>query len=388
MTPLSPRTARLLALILVLATFVRIRTESASVQVYDETRYTELARSLSVSAETRNLPLRGWGRNHPALAAYVTRASMELFGDTVRGSRMLHMGAGLLMILVVFFMARDGFGDAAALWAAGLFAFNEYIVDVSTRATSHAPFLLFVSIAIWSFSTFVRLERPAPLYAAAAAVALAFYCKEIAALLVPAFGLVLLLPAHRRWLRERHVYLAGAFLGLLLAPDMAWNFIHGGTAEHVTYADHLSRAGSLGISAHPSAFYARDAVRWLHPRLTGEEFLDALDEYRSTNSFLGPLLLALAALGFVSRRGERGARAFAVVFAFIFGFFSLITAGRPTKELDPASWAWVDMTLFPVVVLAGSWLADPVDRARRIGRGLTVLALAYGMWRTFATLAA
>jgi dolichyl-phosphate-mannose--protein O-mannosyl transferase len=49
-----------------------------------------------------------------------------LAGKTPFGYRFLHVVAGLLTIVVIFRIANDWFGAAAATWAATLLVFNEY----------------------------------------------------------------------------------------------------------------------------------------------------------------------------------------------------------------------------------------------------------------------
>jgi dolichol-phosphate mannosyltransferase len=218
-----------------------------------------------------NLPLRGPA--HPALVAYVIRASTTLFGRSRFASRALHLAAGLAAILVAAAITRHWYGARAARWTAALLAFNEYHIRISSIATSHAPQLFFVALATYACHRLLATQRPGWFYAASAATALAFYCKEHSALVLVVCLLVLLRREHRRWFRTPHPYLAGLLFLLLLAPDVYWNLAaeHGGQA---TYAAHLTRVGGIGLSPYPLAFYGRSVVG----PIAGAAFIDNTTE--------------------------------------------------------------------------------------------------------------
>src|SRR5262249_46240875 len=156
------------------------------------------------------------------------------------------------------------------------------------------------ALAVYTFSRFLRTQRAHWLYAAGAAVGLAFYCKENSALLLPVFFAVLLTAKYRPWLRRPEPYLAAAVFFLIVGPDIIWNLrVNRQTARtaygtqsvgYATYASHLARIGGLGLSAYPSMFYAREPVTALYRRATGKELTNETPEYLSVNPALGVLL--------------------------------------------------------------------------------------------------
>jgi 4-amino-4-deoxy-L-arabinose transferase-like glycosyltransferase len=369
--------------ILLAAGILRLHVATVTPTFSDEEEgYIPLAESISFSATAPNLPLRG--RNHPALAGYVVKTSGTLFGTSRLGYRALNLVAGLTAILFVFLLTRHWYGATAARWAASLLAFNEYHIQVSSVATSHAPHLLFVVLAIYAFQRFLATERPAGLYGAATAVALAFYCKEHSVLLLPASFFMLVQPRYRGWLRTRHVYLALALLLALTAPDIVWNVTTGADPDKTTYGDHLARVGGIGFSPYPLAFFGRDTVRWLRLVLTGRRFSDYTPEYETMNPVLGLLLLGASAAA-MFRPGLAGpaGRYLLILFGTVFGFFLLMRPGDQ-EELDPVSWSWVDMSLFPAVVLTGACLATASPRWRL---ALWPVACAAMLWAVVRMLA-
>jgi 4-amino-4-deoxy-L-arabinose transferase-like glycosyltransferase len=280
----------------------------------------------------------------------------------------MHILLSLVTIALVYAMTREWYGAGAARWASALMAFNEYYLNVSARSTAHVPNLFFVVAAVYAFSRFVATERARHLYLAGASLGMAFYCKESTALLVPVFGLTLLLTTQRRWLLSPHIYLACATYFLVLSPDIAWNMRANASTPTVTYNDrtvgqatyttHLRRIGGLGLSPYPSMFYLHTTVSALHYRITGTELKDETAEYWAVNVAIGALLLGAVVATTARPLGAARLRIFLLVmFWSIFGFFTVIKRGTVTGRLDPVSWIWVEVTLIPAVAMAGVWLA-------------------------------
>ena len=341
----------------------------------EENTVIPLAQSISFSPDSLNLPLRAV--NHPALPGYFVKLSSMVFGTTPLGLRTVHVLAGLCIVALIYRFTNQVYGPVAARWAAALIAFNEYFLAASSRATAHVPYLLFVAMALYAFSRFLVDRRAAYLYVSAASVGLAFYSKEHAALLLPVFFATLLLPDYRRWLGSRHVYLACAAFVVVIAPDVLWNLAGSASTEQATYGSHLQRLGGVAFSPYPAMFYARDPVRAIYLLLTGEVLDDNTPEYASMNTGLGVLLLGAVLVTAVRAwRQEPLRRYLLVLFWGIFGFFALLRPGNP-DGLDPVSWIWVDVTMFPAAILAGVRLAGVGGNARIAAWAFAGAALLY-----------
>ena len=379
-----------LILILLVALVVRVRLGVTREYIHDEINTAiPLSKTISFEPGHLNLPLRG--ENHPALPAYVVKASSTVFGTSRLGYRAMHILLGLLTIAMVYAMTRQWYGAVPARWAAALMAFNEYYLNVSSRATAHVPNLLFVTAAVYAFSRFLATERPRYLYLAGASVGFAFYCKESTALLIPVFALTLLVSKHRHWLLKPQIYLACVTYVLVISPDIAWNMranpgttvtYNDRTVGQATYATHLRRIGGLGLSPYPSMFYLRPTVKAVALNLTGSELRDETQEYWSVNVGLGVLLLGAVLATTVRRTSPDRLRLFLVVmFWAIFGFFTLIKRGAVTGRLDPVSWMWVETTIVPAVVLTGARLADVSVRWRVLAWSAAIAALVWACTR-------
>jgi predicted membrane-bound mannosyltransferase len=382
-----------LAALLLAALLARSDLADIRAYIHDESNNAiPLSQTISLAPGRLNLPLRG--QNHGALPAYVVHVSSALFGTTRLGYRMAHVVMGTVTILLVALVARRWYGPVAALWTAALFAFNGYFFFVSSRATAHVPYLFFVAAAVAAFSRFVAAPRAVYLYVAVAALGLAFYSKEHAALLLPLLMLTLLRPAHRHWLRTPHPYLACALFLAILVPDFRWNATtdretaripYGDrTAGYATYRSHLERIGGIGLSPYPLMFYARGPVKESYRRVTGQPLVDETEEYSSMHPLLGVLLLgcvALATFGRVDGTPIRGV--LLLLFWGVFGFFTLIERGNPPGSLDAVSWIWVESTLVPSTVLAGAQLAAVSGRLRVAVWALAAAVLLYGAWLVY-----
>jgi 4-amino-4-deoxy-L-arabinose transferase-like glycosyltransferase len=375
--------------ILLSALALRVYLAATQAYVHDEANTSiPLAQTISFDPGALHLPLRG--ENHGALPAYVVKVSSAVFGTAPIAYRLGHVLLGLCTIVLVYGLAHDWCGPVAARWAAALLAFNEYYLAVSSRATAHVPYLFFVTMAIFAFTRLLRTGHPPYAYAAGAAVGLAFYCKEHAALLAPVFLIALLPTPYRRWLYSPHVYLAALLCAAVVLPDLYWNLTTDRETARATYRDesvgyatygsHLERIGGIGVSPYPLMFYTRTAVIPLHRELTGRELRDDTPEYPSMNPLLGLLLLAGVAWTTIRAfGGEPRPWALLLVFWGVFGFFTVIRPGSPPGRLDPVSWIWVEATMVPAVVMTGAVLARQLGARRRVAWALAVLVLLYAL---------
>ena len=355
----------LFLLLLLGALAARMQLAQTLPLVHDEENTTiPLSRLISFEEGKRNLPIRAI--NHGALPAYFAKLSSTLFGERTIGYRAVHIALSLLTIVLVFLLARRVYGSQAALAAAIVLAFNEYFLGISARVTAHAPYLLFATLALVTFSWFLLSRRTVWLYAAALALGLGFYCKEHVVLLLPVFFTTLLLARHRRWLRTPHPYLAAVLFAGVIAADVVWNaeaspavnrVTYGNRdAPQATYASHLKRIGGVGLSLYPLAFYGHDTTMAAYRAVTGEEMEDNTSEYRSMNLAFGLVLVASVLFTTVRPAAHDPLQPFLLIaFWTVFAFFTLIRRGD-SPGLDPVSWIWVDVTMIPAAIMAGALL--------------------------------
>lgn len=359
--------------------------------IHDEAN-THIALSATISFAPGDLQLPLRGENHGALPSYLVYASSALFGTSPLAYRALHVGLGIVTIVLVYLLTREWYGPTAARWAAALLAFNEYVLTLSSRATAHVPHFLFVTLAVFAFGRFLARQGPAYLYASAASLGLAFYVKEHSALLVPIVLATLLLGPHRHWLRRPHPYVACAIFLLCITPDVLWNLrtdpdfarvsYAGRELGQATYSAHLQRVGGIGLVPYPALFYLWDLVVPLHLALTGIELQAESPELPSLmmNSALGLLFIGSILWTMIRPPSRDHLQRFLLLSACgIFLFFSVITPGNPPHRLAPVNWAWVEATLIPAAILTGALLARLSGRWRYVVWTAAAAALLYAV---------
>ena len=174
----------------------------------------------------------------PPMIAWAIRASTALGGDAepwVRAPAVVFQAGAMLL---VFWIARRLYGSRTALAAAALYGLAPGIELSATVVATDAPLLFFVGLTIAAYVALQGAQgRQRGLLAAGlgAALGLAFLSKYAAAYAAIGIGLHLALwPAARRnWSWASAGAALSAFLAVL-APNLAWNALHGfATVQHV-----------------------------------------------------------------------------------------------------------------------------------------------------------
>lgn len=351
-----------IGLLLLLAVLARTFLASSTAYVWDEDRdWIHVAESISFEPDRLHLPVRAIA--HPALPAYLIKASGALFGRTPLGFRLASVLAGTITVLVIYAAAKSSFGNRGALWTAALFAFNEYHICISSLAVQKSFYLMFATISIACYLRFVRSRSPRMLHAAALSLGLAFLCYEIAALVVVAILLDMLLSERRALLRTAAPYLALALFLIVISPDLYWNLARGATSGgEYGYTDHLSRFGGVAVSLEPLTFFLRALVRRVVAAFGGE-FVDPMPEYRAMNPLIGSILLgsvALTTLAAIRSRRSRFSTTMPLLLTFwcVFLFFVFLkTSSAPGSDADRVSWIWCDLALVPAALIFGHTMA-------------------------------
>jgi 4-amino-4-deoxy-L-arabinose transferase-like glycosyltransferase len=365
-----------LGAILLVALALRGYLALSTAYIWDEDReWIPLGRSISFAEETRHLPWRSV--SHPALSAYVLKATSTVLGDHALGYRAGFVIAGTIAILAVGLLAWQWLGFRGALAAAIVMTFNEYHLAVSMLATEKSGYLMCSAVALLFFGRFLKDERPRNLYVAAAASGVAFLFKETAGLLLPVFALALLVSGRAAWLGRPQTYVAAGIGALLLLPDLVWNLTNAGGG----FGLHSGRVEGLGLTRYYLTFFGRDLVRDLY-ELIGRRLHDPVAEYPAMNAGWGVVLLVSAGLALMRWKHLPAiGRLAAVGFWFVLVWFTVIEPVQARRieqtllMLDTKVWFWVDLTLIPGALLAAWALTSLSVRWQRPAWGL-LLALA------------
>lgn len=331
-----------------------------------------------------HLPLRV--AQHGALPIYLVRFSALMFGETALGMRVLSVFAGTATIVLLYLIAKRWWNTPAALTTAALLAVERYHRAVSARAIDLPYDLFFVALTLYAFSRFLYAVDRQPdvgragrwLYLTATASAMAFLCKELSALLLPALVSCLVLTGHAAWLRRRELWVAAALFVVIISPDLYSNLTvheservamrdyHLSVARqlgtellpepyvnkglYMSYGDQLSRFRAFGPTSEPFYFYFGDILDRL-----GISHVNGFDEFPYLHPLMGCALWAGVAVSVGRKNKDRLTVALLTIFFVTFLPFTFVQLGAPRDAFpsDPTQlFYWVDRSMLPALLLA------------------------------------
>lgn len=157
----------------------------------------------------------------PPLGFWLQVASSWLFGFTPFSVFLPQALAGVLSVLLLYYLVRRHFGILAGLFAALALAVSPISVVTNRNNTIDSTLALVLLLGAWAVLRAAETGKLRWLLLSAAIVGLGFNVKMMEAyLVVPAFALLYLLAAPRGWLtRIGHLALAAV---LLVAVSFSW----------------------------------------------------------------------------------------------------------------------------------------------------------------------
>src|SRR5947207_1842425 len=157
----------------------------------------------------------------PPLGFWLQVASARLFGFTPFSVLLPQALAGVLSVLLLYYLVRRHFGVTAGLLAALALALSPISVVTNRNNTIDSTLALTLLLGAWAVLRAAETGRLRWLLLSAVIVGIGFNIKMMEAyLVVPAFGVLYLLAAPRSiWKRIGHLALAGV---LLLVISLSW----------------------------------------------------------------------------------------------------------------------------------------------------------------------
>jgi 4-amino-4-deoxy-L-arabinose transferase-like glycosyltransferase len=157
----------------------------------------------------------------PPLGFWLQVASAKLFGFTPFSVLLPQALAGVLSVLLLYYLVRRHFGVVAGIIAALALAISPISVVTNRNITIDSTLALVLLLGAWAVIRAAETGKLRWLLLCAVFVGLGFNVKMLEAyLVVPAFGLLYLLASPRSvWMRIGHLALAGL---LLLTISLSW----------------------------------------------------------------------------------------------------------------------------------------------------------------------
>ena len=157
----------------------------------------------------------------PPLGFWLQAASAKILGFTPFSIFLPQALAGVLSVLLLYYLVRCHFGVVAGLLAALALAISPISVLTNRNNTIDSTLVLVMLLGAWAVLRAAQSGKLRWLLLCAVFVGLGFNIKMLEAyLVVPAYGLLYLLAAPRRiWVRIGHLTLAAL---LLLTISLSW----------------------------------------------------------------------------------------------------------------------------------------------------------------------
>lgn len=283
-----------------------------------------------------------WGYvSYPPLTPFFARVGLELFGESLRGLRILPAVAQGMVMILAGLMARDMGGKRNAQLLAALAVFIAPISLMGGTLIMYFAFDYLWWVLVAFFTVRLRATDDARYWLGiGAGIGLGMMTKYTMAFWVAGLVVAVLVTSARKYLRTKWLYLGAALAFLLVLPNLIWQLQHG-----------------LIALEHLAAIHARD-IAWGR----ADDFLPK-QLYETTNPFslplwtvgLGACLFSIALKRF---------RALGWMFIVTFALF-LSSRGR-SYYTGPA----YVMLLAAGVVWFEQWLERLTQRARQWGFGL------------------
>ena len=200
----------------------------------------------------------------PPLGFWLQVASVKVFGFTPFAIFLPQALAGVLSVLLLFYLVRRHFGVVAGLLAALALAISPINVVTNRNNTIDSTLVLAMLLGAWAVMRAAETGKLRWLLLCALFVGLGFNIKMLEAfLVVPAFGLLYLLAAPKR-LRTRLWHLGVAAL-LMLVISLSW-----ATIVDLTPASQRPYVGSSQNNSELSLALGYNGIQRLVGMFTGK----------------------------------------------------------------------------------------------------------------------
>ncbi len=193
----------------------------------------------------------------PPVGLWLQTISAKIFGISTIGLLLPQILAGLLSVILIYYLVKRRFGIAAGLLAALVLAVTPVVVATDRNNTMDSTLILTLLLASWAFIKASETTRFKFLVLGAVLVGIAFNIKMLEAYLpLPAFMGMVFLSAREGWLRKvGKLVLAGI---IILVVSFSW-----AVAVDLTPADQRPYVGSSGDNSEISLILGYNGIERL-----------------------------------------------------------------------------------------------------------------------------
>lgn len=258
MPSLSPHRERSLILIILLITFLVRWYYATHIEFEndDEVANFTLAQRISFHPDHFFVPVGSEKLLHPPLNLYLIKLGFLIGGITPLAARLPFIFLGTFSLLFLYFLAREGVGKKGAFLTLLLAGFDQYLIQMSILMTERV-YLAFIPPALYFFYRGIKTGEKNYFLWLGIVLGLGYLGRESILLLLPGFGLYLLLNAPvRKFFFRPHIYLTSVITMVIISPNLIWNATHGDPSfEH-----YVMKFQAIGFSPRAIALYLGELI--------------------------------------------------------------------------------------------------------------------------------
>ncbi len=222
----------------------------------DEIAKFTLAQGISFHPNNFFVPLGSEKLFHPPLNQYLIKIGFLFGGINPLSARIPFILLGSLSLLFIYLLTREELSKRGALFALILSSFDQYLIQMSVLMIERV-YISFIPPVIYFFYRGLKTEKRKNFIWLGIALGLGYLGKESILLLLPGFGLFLLLNSRfRSWLFRPDIYITFFIFLLIISPNLFWNFGHGAP----NFERHYMKVQDLGFAPRAIALYLGEII--------------------------------------------------------------------------------------------------------------------------------
>lgn len=196
--------------------------------VQDERENIFIAKNISFSRENLNLPIEDELYHHPMLSVYGIKLGMEIFGENKFGVRFPNFIAGILTLLIVYFLMKNNFTIKEALLSMLFISLNPFHIGHSSLASNDSFLIFFSLLGIFMLWRAIKYNKQRLWVLSGFAIGLAYLSKEVAFILIPVL-LVWILSSKKTFylFKNKNLFIFLFIFLLIISPHLYWITHHG-----------------------------------------------------------------------------------------------------------------------------------------------------------------
>jgi len=365
-------TVFLILFLLLIACLFRVYTAAVVPFIPDEEDQIGFIKNISFAWDDLRLPIGNRVMQNPLLCSYVVKLTVDLFGQSQLGIRLVFILLGTLGLFFIYKLVEENIETKTALLSLFLLAFSQYHIGVTRFAYEGALSFFFMPLAFYTFLQGLKTQQTK--YVMYTAVLIGFGILAYEAMTLFAFALFLyLLIKNGFWFRRKEFYFSLLISFLIISPYLFWSY---NNAFSKLSSEHFFE---FGFSLRSFYLYFAELLPLFNQFIPvfvwdlkeesiyyithgGEPFfLSATSNELPVIHWPLGILIVIGFLYCLKQRNKNEFISFCLfLFSFVFISTSLIAGSH---SLFDDHW-WAGITLFPGVILCSHMLIDILNKYR------------------------